>query len=908
MKFEGDDGVTGVFLVNGEEVISAEEGTTVQLKLTIASGYTLDGEPTAVGATLTKLAGIYTFTVQKDDVIVTAKTRKYEEHIINVQADPGVHVSMKVKDSEVEKAVFGDSVMVTLSFDNKYTFKDISLDGAELNTLEDGVTYSFTMPDAEVNLVVHAQYNPENYKVSSLNVIDNDHIRNIETSIAQGAQILEGKQVLFRFDGDNIDNLEYVVEIYKAGSRLPEDKIEYSIKVQQKNGNNTTTYAVTFIMPEGDIDITLFSQATASEEGVNVILPEQDHVLFYGVVSGESYAVDEATLYLVPEDGYLIKSISYKADNGEEQSLTIDNGKVVLPLYEAKANFEVLMDCEYTGVADIVVAEGSEFTIEGKTTDVTVGSTVNLTLRANSGFSIQSVTVKTSEGEDVEFAFDASTDALTFTMPEEDVVISAETLSYFDLFYEKNDGISNVKFTLSGLDQNQEITGNVIGTDILVWFTVDSQNYRLDSVMIGNTVLQPEESIYQGGEGHEKAYRYRISEADDLDGDGTLTVIFNLTAKHGVTLAESKDYEILNAPAERPAEGEDVSFRLKPVVGKKIKSVKSDEVEIVASDTIGWYNFTMPESDVTIDVTTVDANTSTLSISADVAESWSLTDEYGESVQAGEFNVGDELTFSYTEKHGFVDYKVTAEGADLTKNEDGTYSLAIGEEDVSLSVTADEEASHSINMSEDLKSVANMSYTDDGISGSKAYVGHSIAVTLNITAENTTFNADAKAEIEGVDDAETTIAEDGLSATITFTMPDADVSINLAFTTVTLQENTIEVQWDLDGMSSDYYRQKFIDNFCVQSEQFGNPDEITIPWNTVYEATKPVYFNVLNVPSSYDIKGYPVVTVINKATKEYIVATDGTIFDHYKIENSWSIPHFLMPDAPVLIIVGFSAN
>lgn len=901
MKFEGDDGVTGVFLVDGEEVISAEEGTTVQLKLTIASGYTLDGEPTAVGATLTKLAGIYTFTVQKDDVIVTAKTRKYEEHIINVQADPGVHVSLKVKDSEVEKAVFGDSVMVTLSFDNKYTFKDISLDGAELNTLDDGVTYSFTMPDAEVNLVVHAQYNPENYKVSSLNVIDNDHIRNIETSIAQGAQILEGKQVLFRFDGDNIDNLEYVVEIYKAGSRLPEDKIEYSIDVQQKNDDNTTTYAVTFIMPEGDIDITLFSQATASEEGVNVILPEQDHVLFYGVVSGESYAVDvdEATLYLVPEDGYLIKSISYKADNGEEQSLTIDNGKVVLPLYEAKANFEVLMDCEYTGVADIVVAEGSEFTIEGKTTDVTVGSTVNLTLRANSGFSIQSVTVKTSEGEDVEFTFDASTDALTFTMPKEDVVISAETLSYFHLSYEETDGVSGVKFTLSGLDQNQEITGNVIGTGILVWFTVDSQNYRLDSVMIGNTVLQPEESIYQGGEGHEKAYRYRISEADDLDGDGTLTVFFNLTAKHGVTLAESEDYEILNAPAERSAEGEDVSFRLKPVVGKKIKSVESDEVEIVASDTIGWYNFTMPESDVTIDVTTVAADTSALSISADDAQSWSLTDEYGESVQAGEFNVGDELTFSYTEKHGFVDYKVTAEGADLTENGDGTYSLTIGEEDVSLSVTAKEEDSHSINMSENLKSVANMSYTDDDISGSKAYVGHSIAVTLNITAENTTFNADAKAEIEGVDDAETTIAEDGLSATITFTMPDADVSIDLDFTKAVI-ETTISIEWKLDELS-EYLQQQVKKNFGLMPDKYSYNPQTWISDGSIYTPGNPVYFSL---PSSYSLQGYSlVITVLNQNTNSPIVAEDGTILNQY-VAIYGSVPNFIMPDSSVLIIVG----
>lgn len=895
LTFVGDEGVAGTFQVGGEEVTSAQEGETVILRLKVASGYVLDGEPTATGATLTKFAGNYTFTVGTENVTVTAKSRKLEAHTINVQADQGAHVALTVENNEATEAISGDQVTVSLSFDNKYSFVSISADSAEVEliTVESGKTYSFMMPDAEVTLIVHAKYNPENYKVSNLVIVDQDHISSVETTVEEGASALEGSQVLFRFTGDN--SLNYGVDIFAAGSTAESDRVQTEMKVQQVNDDDTTTYAVTFTMPDTNIDIYLYSEAKTVAEGVTVTLPQNDHVHFYGLTSGEKYAAEDATLFVLPDNGYLLKEISYKADDGEEQTLALTDGKVTLPLSEATSTFEVFVNPQETGVASISKAEGSLFSIEGNTTDVTIGSDVRLTLRADSGFAITSVSVATESGAEVEYKYDSNSTVLTFTMPNENVVISAETVSYFELSYEPTAGISDVHYTLSGLDSQTAVTGATVGTSVLIWFHVDTTNYRLDSVYVGETKIAQDPSIYSNGQNC--AYLYTMNANDKGQ------IKFNLTARHGVTLAESEDYSILNAPATRPAEGENISFRLRPAVGKTIKSVTADTAEVEAGDGLGWYHFTMPTSDVALTVETEACQTTDFTADASAAASWSLTDAYGVDVtNQTEFNVGDTLTFHYTQKHGFVNYQVSATGASLQEAGADTYSFTVGTDPVSLTVTAEEETSHSINLSESLDGIASFSFTDGGVAGSKAYVGHTIVATLNVTAENTTFNADAAATVTGATDAKTTVSADGLSATVTFTMPDSDVDIDLAFTTIATQENTVDVQWNLDNMSSDYARETFKNGFFVQSEQIGNPAEIKIPWGSVYESTKEVYFAI---PSSYSISGYPVVTVINQTTGEYITATDGTVLDHYKITNSFSCPHFIMPDAPILIIAEF---
>ena len=128
--------------------------------------------------------------------IQTVLADKIVPYAINVAKDDHVSaVSLKVEGNEVTEAVAGQTVVVELSFEEKYILLDIvANDGAlSLTPITEGLSYSFVMPEGVVSLNVTSEKVVETHRVNKV-TLSSSLIESF-TGVAEGAEVLAGETV-----------------------------------------------------------------------------------------------------------------------------------------------------------------------------------------------------------------------------------------------------------------------------------------------------------------------------------------------------------------------------------------------------------------------------------------------------------------------------------------------------------------------------------------------------------------------------------------------------------------------------------------------------------------------------------------------------------------------------------------
>lgn len=173
-----------------------------------------------------------------------------------------------------------------------------------------------------------------------------------------------------------------------------------------------------------------------------------------------------------------------------------------------------------------------------------------------------------------------------------------------------------------------------------------------------------------------------------------------------------------------------------------------------------------------------------------------VTDTYGRTYLDGQLTdgvtTGETLTVTHSTIHGFIDYSVTVNGTALEYTSEYTAEFTATEGNIVIAVLATQEESYGVTLSETLSGYAELtSVVDDGYSLATPYAGHQVTATISITESGWIFAAGTEATVSGAEDVSTEISSDGLTATVTFTMPNQAVEIDIevsekVVTTVTI--------------------------------------------------------------------------------------------------------------------------
>ncbi|MBP5446722.1 MAG: InlB B-repeat-containing protein, partial [Treponema sp.] len=146
------------------------------------------------------------------------------------------------------------------------------------------------------------------------------------------------------------------------------------------------------------------------------------------------------TLTANPSVGY--KLDSYSVTDVDSNPVAVTNGKFTMPASPVTV-FASFIAIEYT----ITCGTPENGTLTADKAKTTIGTTVTLTVSANDGYKFNNVRVKDSNGTDVSVTEVAAGASYTFTMPADNVTITAAFRTYIPLTLEAIEAGANVTFT-----------------------------------------------------------------------------------------------------------------------------------------------------------------------------------------------------------------------------------------------------------------------------------------------------------------------------------------------------------------------------------------------------------------------------------------------------------------------------
>ena len=152
---------------------------------------------------------------------------------------------MKVEGNEVTEAVAGQTVVVELSFEEKYILLDIvANDGAlSLTPITEGLSYSFVMPEGVVSLNVTSEKVVETHRVNKV-TLSSSLIESF-TGVAEGAEVLAGETVNVELKFKSQSSYKIDGAIYVNGELIKLTADE----------NTANLYKGSFVMPDEDAEI-----------------------------------------------------------------------------------------------------------------------------------------------------------------------------------------------------------------------------------------------------------------------------------------------------------------------------------------------------------------------------------------------------------------------------------------------------------------------------------------------------------------------------------------------------------------------------------------------------------------------------------------------------------------------------
>ena len=465
-----------------------------------------------------------------------------------------------------------DVVTVTVNTNEGYTFNGIksvkSQMGSLTGTFSNSGTYTFSVPVGTLN----------NYKETQNAYIILDITKN-QYNITKNYNTDEGSvQVVYRSDTSTEISKAYHGSTIWVGVEPNANYKVKSVKVKDKNNVEVTldtTYVAkyntwAFTMPKSDVTVSVEFELDAC-----AITTDITHGTISGITSPVAIG-SEVKFTLAPTDD-TYKLDSYKVFKTGDEATTVD-------VTESNGTYTFTMPDYPVTVSAIFVKKTHAVTVEiqgetaggavsiNKTSPVTVGEEVQVTVDTNAHYVLASLTMNGSPITDYKF-----------TMPNEAVTIKA--------VFEKT------KHALHYVESQNGTIQEITASDALPWGTVlhftvtPNLYYVIDHVaaIINGvpTIIQPEA---------EGKYTYTTTPADTtikaFYKKQQFTVKASATTNGTITLGE---------PATLDWD-DNFTINVKADPNYEIDTVTVDG-ENVSVNSLGNYTFVMPTHDVTVSAT-----------------------------------------------------------------------------------------------------------------------------------------------------------------------------------------------------------------------------------------------------------------------------------------------------------------
>lgn len=769
------------FKVEGVDATAALEGATVIFSFLFDSeNYTIEeivwtgiSDPTVVSDTATAKA--YQFVMPTTDVSVQVKTAEIPSYAITI--DPVDHGSVEasVDGDPVSRAKAGDLITLDLSAETHYKFKSLTVTSGEteveLTTVTAEAKYTFEMPAGPVKITFVTEYVEQYFKINSITLIDPK--ASIATDIKEGDDVLEGTEIEVTYSRGTYN--------INGGAIMEVNGTAYALEEYYDSETYSTKYTGKFIMPSADADIVIYPTNAISDSGIELSAIDVDETLakVYGATVGEKYSTSSFYFFIVPESGVKINSVKCYLDDSTSSSGYVSEQSSHLYYWgnwSSAETFRIEIDAEYVGVKQIKLNP-----VEGAIVDIdeegyTPGNKVEIKIEAEPGYYIKDAEAEREDGSYFYASYSEYSGSLSFTMPEDNVIVTVEVGQTVSATIEDNPNIESAYISDSSYGGDPiELTGLVPGETYYVYAT-PVEGYEIVAI------------YYQDGK---ECYESWSNWSFTAPEDGGIEITFEVAQRHVVTVDESEAYEVTRLE-ENYLPGDEVEFKVAHTLGHKVTGVSSNVDGLVITEdeyTSGLYSFTMPSEDVQLIITTEEVATHTLTfVKPEGMGSISIRDENGDYITSGDqVNEGETLTMGLGKPStGFTLDAIELVSDDtrtpLTAGTGGEYEFAMPSADAEIVLTVTEEAKHPITLStEDDRISLTIKENSYGEEFEQGYVGHSIYATVTLTDSTGNYYLDASEftikTASGADVELENTLYDGKEVLIRFTMPDEEVII-----------------------------------------------------------------------------------------------------------------------------------
>lgn len=720
-------GATGKFFIDGKEVTTALEGQTVVFALEIDEDHTFTSiNWSGVQAPTTEQPN-YQFVMGTSDVTVTVVTAEIPSFNITVAPVTGGSVEVLVDGVAGNKAKEGKAITLNITLEPHYLFKEIKVNDGEvqLTTVTEGVQYIFEMPAKAVTISLTTEYSAQFYSINSITSIEPGC--EITNDVKVGDEYAEGEDVVLqisRGDTNRFTSYELLVNDTRYAF---EESSTYNV------------YEVTFKMPSADADLTIIPLSSPTEDGLTLTAIECDNSLvdFYGLKVGEKYTLQDLYFFVIPKAGTKINDVYYYLDDSTTRRYANESSYTAPNLYYLynysitdETSFKIEIDAEYVGIKTITLVNDEHLNLEGLKDSYTPGEEVEFTVTADEGWYYVDCTVETESGSSVYTS--GYGDEVSFTMPEENVIITFIVGQPKQINVTENEFIASYKIT-----DDDDWSGTEI-TELAPGHTASIEAEPVEGYEITNIYYQEGKACDEGWSGW----------TFDYPEEGEINIVFEVTQRRKVTYDSSSEaYTITGLDADY-LPGDEVEFTVHNNLGYKITGVSLDDetVELIPNQyTHQKYSFVMPDKDIAIKVTTEVVTTHTLTFSQpEGLGTVNVYNAYRDKINSGDsVNAGEELTLSLgAVENGFILNSislVTETGTTvLTEGTGGEYHFTMPSKNAEIVFDMTEEEKHPITLNSTDERISMTIREGDSSWGDtyeQGYVGHRMNVEISLDDE-----------------------------------------------------------------------------------------------------------------------------------------------------------------------------
>ncbi len=474
---------------------------------------------------------------------------------ITVTPDAGYQIA---KSDIVAEATIdpGNAQAPGLKADGPNVGYKIELQGDDPASLKEARTYTFTMPDAPLNVLITAHFSGVlDYNIT----ISPDIVNGTVTSDKTTASYQETVTLTVTpAPGYEVETLQ--VTWIEGGS------ITAINPTPQGNG------IYTFEMPARDVTI----EATFTKKLYNIGIADG---IEHGSISAPAtaYYDDPVTVTVTPDKGYELDQLYYSYDAGggvHEPEITIENGQFNMPNFDITIHATFKLKKYNVEVEEAI--DGDHGFVQAVPSTCSMGETVTLITSADTGYAITTLQATYEEGTtEVNLPLTpAENDTYTFVMPAADVHVHWI--------------VSKVQYTITvNPSEHGTVTAPATaeyGQEVTLTVTPDA-HYMLESLSVAYTNGNP------------------VTVTDNKFSMPAANVVVNATFKpvtYNITVAPT-EHGTVTAP-ESAAYGSEVTVSVAPEEAYELETL-TYTVEGGQPVPIENGKFTMPGGNVTITAT-----------------------------------------------------------------------------------------------------------------------------------------------------------------------------------------------------------------------------------------------------------------------------------------------------------------